>query len=126
MSTASLSNDEAVRRAIAKVERLQLAYQRVFGGGRATQEDRTLVLADLETVCSVRRNMLRETEHATFYEMGKFSVWHRINNMRFPRPPDAKSEFRASVERTGGLNNEQETDQVRQEAGRGVAEPTDD
>lgn len=126
MSTAGLPHDEAVRQAIARIERLQLAYQRVFNGGRVTQEDRNLVIADLESVCGARRNLFREAEHGTVYEVGKFSVWQRINNMRFPRPADAKSEFRASVERTGGLSNEQETDQGRPQAGRGVAEPTDD
>lgn len=124
---ALLTNEEAIAQAVAKVERLQLAYRRVFGAGTATREDKQLVIDDLESVCSARRTQLRETQHETNWVMGKFSVWQRINNMRFPRPADAKSEFRASVKRTGGLDNEQEAEpHVRQEAGRGVPEQTED
>lgn len=126
MTSTVVSHDDAGVAAWQRTQRLQLAYKRVFGGG-AKKEDRLLVLADLEGVTNARRNMLRETEHATIYEMGKFSVWQRIDNMRSQRPADARTEFRVSVERTGGLSNEQEADPgARPEAGRGVAEQTDD
>jgi hypothetical protein len=107
----------------AHVERLQTAYRRVFGGG-ATKEDRVLVLADLEVVCNVRQNMLREKAHATSYEVGKFSVWQRINNMRFPRPADVRSEFKVTIQRDGG--NDEQDERRRPQAGPGVAEPTED
>lgn len=125
MSAPLVSREAAFAAAVEKIERLQLAYKRVFGGG-ASKQDRLLVLDDLEAVTNARRNMLREAEHATIYEMGKFAVWQRINNMRFPRPADAKAEFRVSVERTGGLSNEQEQDGERPQAGRGIAEETAD
>lgn len=123
--TGAVTHSDAYRAAAEKVERLQVAYKRVFGGG-ATKEDRLLVIDDLEGMCSARRSQLRESEHATIYEMGKFAVWQRISNMRFPRPSDARADFRVSVQRTGGLSHEQEDGGSRPQAGRGVADSTDD
>lgn len=123
---------EAMARLRAQMARLSEAYGRVFGAGRASPEDKSLVLADLETVCNGRGGIMRATPHETAYQVGKNEVWQRINNMRFPRPADAKrrSDFRVNVERNGGLSHEQGEGQDGQgraaQAGRGVAEITDD
>lgn len=122
-------SDEAIAQLRAKVVRLSEAYGRVFGSGRASPEDKALVLADLETVCNGRGGLMRPTAHETAYQVGKNEVWQRIANMRFPRPADARrSEFRVSVERKGGLSDEQDQGNGAQAgpAGRGVEERTDD
>ena len=127
-------SDQAEAMAVlrAKVARLSEAYGRVFGAGRASTEDKALVLADLETVCNGRGGLMRASAHETVYQVGKHEVWQRITNMRFPRPADAKrqSEFRVNVERNGGLSHEQGEGQNGQDrapqAGRGVEEITDD
>lgn len=110
----------------AKTERLQLAYQRVFTKGGATKEDRVLVIADLEAFCNVRSDMLSaQHEWQVFGNVGKFRVWQRINAFRFPRPADAAAEFKQTVQRTGGLDG-QEDDGRPSPAGRGIPEEVTD
>jgi hypothetical protein len=123
-------NDDAIAQFRAQVVRLSEAYGRVFGPGRATPEDKQLVLADLETVCNGRGGIMRSSPHETAYQVGKNEVWQRIHNMRFPRPADARrAEFRVTVERKGGLSHEQDQSESQgraPQAGRGIEDPTDD
>lgn len=118
------AREQAYLEARQRLLRLQEAYSRVFDKGRSSADDRQLVIQDLESVCNARRSHLRESEHATIYEMGKFAVWQRIANMRFPRPADVPAEpiFQKIVPRDGAAHDEQQ----RPAAGRGVAEPTED
>lgn len=114
--------DRAYERAREATERLQRAYRNVFDA-RASKEDQLLVKNDLEAFCNVRTDMLRPTAHATAHELGKFRVWQRITGFRFPRPPDAKAEFKVTIPRDGGKDGQEDE---RRAAGPGVAEPTDD
>jgi hypothetical protein len=119
------SGSEAYQNAQLRRLRTQDAYKRLFNLGEdaPSDEDRAMVVKDLEIFCNVRTDMLRPSDHATAYELGKFRVWQRLEGMRFPRQAAADHEFTHTISR-GGADDGEDTE--RRQPGRGIADRTDE
>lgn len=98
----------------AQERRVAAAYRNVFDG-QPTKDDQALVMADLEVYCGMRSSLLRDSARETGAAIGRFAVWQRIHNFRFPRAAARP----ADATRSQGGNHDQ-----KDQPGRGIAEPT--